>query len=103
MISGRRACDRDEPGERPVRFHVSPAKAQEARAVASSGRSEARPIIRFWQTAGGKLRGLAMHICGPRVCGLAHFAPKPIMHLLEMSMERMQVGLSVINPAHLSG
>jgi hypothetical protein len=37
-------------------------------------------------------------ICGARVCGLAHFVPKPIMHLFEMSIERMQVGLSVIDP-----
>ena len=61
MIGDRRVWDRDEPGERSVRFHVSPAKAREVRAVASSGRSAARSIIRFRQTGGHNLRGSAMH------------------------------------------
>ena len=37
-------------------------------------------------------------ICGGRVCELAHFVPKPIMRLFEMSIERMQVGVGVIDP-----
>jgi len=37
-------------------------------------------------------------ICGARVCELAHFVPKPIMRLFEMSIERMQVGVGVIDP-----
>jgi hypothetical protein len=64
MIGGRGILDRDEPGERPLRFHVSPAKAREARAVATSGPSAARPITRFRQTGGGNLPGLAMHNLG---------------------------------------